>query len=346
MTSTATGSTGSSSLSGSGSDSATSDSTTTGSSESESESASTSATSTSSGTESSTGDTMTTGDSDGTTTTTGDNGLWDMPNLWYSVGGWLVYIEIDPMDGSVVQLVLNELIADVPLWDGQNGLTMLEDGSLLGSRERPEGTQIYWVAEPPTIENSPAEAVVLGTIADEIRVEALYTDCDGRVYLMDTGVDTGSSEGNRLLRFSGDYLKGDLQFEVITDLQDASVGDIDDMSPGIDGDEITDGVGFAIDSSVLWQIDYTSGTGTNIAKTDGDWGVHALGGPLFDDMMPRLYILSRGAEDAGPKLLEVNIMDFSAMLLIDGPLLDLNIGLSGWSGLAGPLTECMSTIPQ
>lgn len=290
-----------------------------------------------------TGTTGTTGD----TTTTGGDGLWDTPNLWYSVDDALIYIEIDPMDGSVVKLVHNQLSADVPLVHGQNGLTMLEDGSLLGSRESNQGTQIFYIANPPTEEDTPAEAVFLGMVPDTLIIEALYTDCEGRIYLMDTGVDVSSSEGNRLLRFTGSYLEGDLSFEVITDLENASVGDIDDMSPGIVDDEISDGNGFAMDTKVLWQIDYGTGTGTELAETDGTWGVHALGGPLFDDLMPRLYILSAGYGNSGAKLMEVYINDYSnSSPLIEGPDLDLQKGSNGWSGLAGPLTECMTTIPQ
>ncbi len=292
-------------------------------------------------------DTTTTGETTTGDTTTGENGLWHSPNLWYAVDKALIYVEIDPADGSVVQLVHNELVADVPLWHGQNGLTMLEDGTLLGSRESAEGTQIYYIAEPPTTANTPAAAVLLGTVPgekpgdDPPRIEALYTDCDGRIYLMDTGVDVGSVAGNRLLRFNGKYLKGDLKFDVITDLGNASVADIDDMSPGIVDGEITDGIGFAMDSADLWQIDYTTGTGMKLAGTKGTWGIHALGGPLFDDMTPRLYILSSNAE-----LLRVDLGDYAkATSLLTGPDLMLDSGYNGWSGLAGPLTECMTTIP-
>ncbi|MEZ4385702.1 MAG: hypothetical protein R3A79_30565 [Nannocystaceae bacterium] len=361
---TTTATTADPSVSGSGTDSATSDST---SSESESASAgteSTTTTATTGDTEPTTGATEPTTGEPTTTTTTGDtdtdasgttggDGLWDTPNLWYSVDTSIMYIEIDPMDGSVVTLVHNELAPDAPLWNGQNGLTMLEDGSLLGSRESAQGTQIFHVPDPPTTPNTPADAVYLGLVPNDmqnqkpIRVEALYTDCDGRIYLMDTGADVSSAEGNRLLRFTNDYLSGDLAFEVITDLENASVGDIDDMSPGIDGDELTDGVGFAMDSAELWQIDYTTGTGMTLANTDGTWGIHALGGPLFNDMMPRLYILSAGDANTGAELMEVNIMDYSnSAPLVEGPDLDLNNGYNGWSGLAGPLTECMTTIPQ
>jgi hypothetical protein len=57
-------------------------------------------------------------------------------------------MSLDEDDGSVVQLVTSTILT--PLVDGQNGLTMLEGGSLLGSRESPNGTQIFHVPEPPT----------------------------------------------------------------------------------------------------------------------------------------------------------------------------------------------------
>lgn len=299
---------------------------------------------TTSGTSTSTGEETTSRETTGTTGMVEPNPLWDEPNLWYAVDDALIYIELDPANGSVVKVVHNQLMADVPLWDGQNGLTMLEGGALLGSRESTEGTQIYYVAEPPITDDTPANAVFLGNIAPDQgqmppRIEALYTDCDGRVYLMDTGVDVSNSSGNRLLRFTGDYLAGDLSYEVLTDLQKASVGDIDDMSPGIVDGEINDLLGFAIDSSVLWQLDYTTGTGMNLADTSGTWGVHALGGPLFDDAQPRLYVLSSSAT-----LFGIDLADFSSSRsLVVGP--DLMHDNNGWSGLAGPLTECVTAIP-
>lgn len=303
-----------------------------------------------------------TGEAGGTTSdeTTGDgttgevNPLLAIPHLWYAVSDSLMYIELDPADGTVVTLVQNDLIADTPLILGQNGLTMLADGSLLGSREGPNGTQIYHVPDPPVTANTPAQAVYLGMVPNDgqmqpIRIEALYTDCEGRVYLMDTGSDVVNSNGNRLLRFSGMYLAGDLNFEVITNLQNASVGDIDDMSPGIVMGEINDKNGFAIDSGNLWQIDYITGTGMQLSGTDGDYGVHALGGPLFDDGDPRLYVLSAGDinTNVGAMLYEVSLADYtSSAALIEGPDFPINTGFNGWSGLAGPLTECMTTIPQ
>lgn len=311
--------------------------------------ATTTTTTTDATTTTTTTDSTTTTTTSETTETTG-NGLWDSPNLWYSVDDALMYIEIDPADGSVVQLVHNQLVSDVPLFHGQNGLTMLEDGSLLGSRESAEGTQIYHVPNPPTTPDTPAEALFLGMVPTDgmapLRIEALYTDCEGRVYLMDTGKDVGSADGNRLLRFTGSYLQGDLAFDVITDLENASVADIDDMSPGLVNGEVSDSIGFAMDSGVLWQIDYTTGTGMQLATTNGTWGIHVLGGPLFDDKQPRLYILSSGDTMTPAALMEVDLNDYSSSRpLVVGPNLNLQTGYNGWSGLAGPLTECMTTIP-
>ena len=97
-------------------------------------------------------------------------------------------------------------------------------------------------------------------------LEGLYTDCDGRLYGMDTGADVGSSTGNRLLRFTGDYLAGDFTYQVISDLSTADVADIDDLGPGValDG-AITDNPGFAIDSGDIYEFNYETGTGTNSA---------------------------------------------------------------------------------
>ncbi len=281
---------------------------------------------------------------DGTTTgtTTGgddDNPLWNTPNLWYSVEDKLHYIQIDENDGSVVQLVTSTITT--PLLDGFNGLTMLEDGSLLGSRVlQGQGTQIFYIAEPP-VEASSIEVEILGFVPDTLLIEALYTDCKGLVYLMDSGVDLSSAAGNRLIRFTGDYLSGDLNYEVITDLEDASVADIDDLGPGIDKDGlITDGEGFAIDSGTVYSFNYNTGTGTSLGN-GGTWGSHALGGPLFVDDTARLYLLDVGARlfEADP----VNLM--LSPVLVTGPA-PAGDAPAGWSGLTGPLTECESTLPQ
>ncbi|MEZ4383999.1 MAG: hypothetical protein R3A79_21885 [Nannocystaceae bacterium] len=294
-----------------------------------------------------TGDTDTLGttgdsdtDTDGTTTTGGDeNPLWNTPNLWYSVEDKLHYIAIDDSDGSVVDLVTSTIAT--PLLDGFTGITMLEDGSLLGSRVlEGMGTQIFYVADPPT-EPSTIDVQILGMVPDALLIEALYTDCKGLVYLMDSGADLTTSTGNRLIRFTGDYLGGDLSYEVITDLENASVADIDDLGPGIDPQgEITDGEGFAIDSGTVYLFNYNDGTGSQLGK-GGTWGSHALGGPLFTDGTARLYLLDINANlvEAHPQTLALS------GTLVTGPK-PAGDAPAGWSGLTGPLTECQSTLPQ
>jgi hypothetical protein len=286
-----------------------------------------------------TGETGETGETEGTDTTeTGEDPLWTHPSLWYSVEDRLHYIEIDENDGSVVQLVTSTITT--PMIDGQNGITMLEDGSLLFSRESEGETEIYWLAEPPIVA-SEIEVEVLGVVPDELRIEALYTDCQGLVYLMDTGVHNSSAEGNRLIRFTGDYLAGDLDYEVITDLGESMVADIDDMGPGIDAmGEITDGQGFAIDSGTVYDFDYLAGTGVEMGP-GGTWGVHALGGPLFTDNQARLYLF-----DSDARLFEADPDDLDlSPVLITGPEPEGDAE-PGWSGITGPLTECESTLPD
>jgi hypothetical protein len=266
--------------------------------------------------------------------------LWVTPNLWYSVEDKLHYIAIDENDGSVVELVTSTITT--PLIDGYTGLTMLEDGSLLGSRvdDNMGGTQIFHIPEPPTTA-SMIEVEIIGMVPDQLLIEALYTDCQGLVYLMDSGVNLSDAQGNRLIRFTGDYLLGDLGYEVITDLENASVADIDDMGPGIDAmGEITDGIGFAIDSGEVYVFDYNLGTGTSLGM-GGTWGIHALGGPLFTDATARLYLL-----DIDGQLFEADPGDLAlSEVLVTGPT-PAGDAPAGWSGLAGPLTECESTLPD
>jgi hypothetical protein len=266
------------------------------------------------------------------------NPLLSTPNLWYSVENKLHYIEVSPIDGTVVDLVTSTITT--PMINGQTGITMLEDGSLLISRESAQGTEIYHVAEPPLVA-SEIEVTNLGEVPDDLRIEALYTDCQGLVYLMDTGTDVTSAEGNRLIRFTGDYLAGDLDYEVITDLEEASVADIDDMSPGInDLGEITDGDGLAIDSGDVYAFDYNTGTGVELGQ-GGTWGIHALGGPLFDDDVARLYLFDSSARlyEADPETLDLS------SVLVTGPEPDGNAH-PGWSGITGPLTECVTSLPE
>ncbi len=56
-----------------------------------------------------------------------------------------------------------------------------------------------------------------------------------------------------------------------------------------------DNPGFGIDSCAIYNLDYTTGTGSMLG-TGGTYGIHTLGGPLFDDSVSRLYVLSVDAE--------------------------------------------------
>jgi hypothetical protein len=257
--------------------------------------------------------------------------------LWYSSGQYLVHIELSEEDGSVVA-VHSSLIEGLPL--GQNMLTMLDDGSLLGARLAKSDflTYFYYIPSPPR-DGSPVEYVELGVMPDEVMLEGLYTDCDGRLYGMDTGVNDGSAEGNRLLRFLGNVVKGHFDFEIVSDLSKAVVADIDDMGPGIDEDgNITDNPGLAIDTGTIYDFNYVLGTGTAVAK-GGTWGIHALGGTLFKDNVSRIYLLSSSAQ-----LFELNPQTYEVSgVLATGPTTEG--AHSGWSGLAGPLTDCETGFP-
>ncbi|WAS91740.1 hypothetical protein [Nannocystis punicea] len=290
------------------------------------------------------------------TTTTGSGPIFDLgglpdmppppplplPQLWYSVEDLLVYIELNPADGTVAQLVTSTLLADPTIAGVVNScaLTMLEDGSLLGGRGIDGQTRLFHIPKPPT-DGSDVEVVMLGDMPDGIYVEALHTDCDGRIYLMDTGLDSVSNTGNRLLRFTGDYLAGDLSYEVITDLMVAVAADIDDMAPGIDAQgAVTDNPGFGIDSGAIYNLDYTTGTGTMLGM-GGTYGIHSLGGPLFDDGVSRLYVLSVDAE----------VFSADPVTLALSPVLATGPGLAsgnppGDTGFAGPLTACNTGFPQ
>ncbi|WP_096330824.1 hypothetical protein [Nannocystis exedens] len=265
-----------------------------------------------------------------------------LPQLWYSVEDLLVYIELNPADGTVAQLVTHTIVNDPTIAGIVNScsLTMLADGSLLGGRGVDGQTRLFHIPAPPT-DGSDVEVVMLGDMPDGIYIEALYTDCDGRIYLMDTGLDNVSNTGNRLLRFTGDYLAGDLSYEVITDLMVAVSADIDDMGPGIDArGAVIDNPGFGIDSGSIYNLDYTTGTGTMLGM-GGTYGIHSLGGPLFDDGVSRLYVLSVDAE--------VFAADPATLAL--SPVLATGPGLAsgnppGDTGFAGPLTECNTGFPQ
>jgi hypothetical protein len=254
--------------------------------------------------------------------------------LWYSVDDLLVRIVLDESDGSVSEVQSSNVGGDLPV--GQNALTMLGDGSLLGARLSQEDDQSYfYLIEEPPRDGEDASAAQIGVMPNDIMIEGLYSDCEDRMYAMDTGVDDTSSEGNRLLRFTGDVRSGDFSFDVVSDLSTADVADIDDMGPGIDGNQITDNPGFAIDTGDIYDFNYETGTGTQVA-TGGTYGIHALGGPLFSDGRSRLFVLSEQAE-----LFEVDPDTFELSdVRVTGPTPDN--GTPGWSGLAGPLTECES----
>ncbi|MFY0534713.1 hypothetical protein [Nannocystis pusilla] len=253
----------------------------------------------------------------------------------------LVYIELNQVDGSVAQLVTNTIVNDPTIGDAVNScsLTMLEDGSLLGGRGVDGQTRLFHVPAPPT-DGSDVEVVVLGDMPDAIYVEALYTDCDGRVYLMDTGLDNVSNTGNRLLRFTGDYLAGDLSYEVITDLMVAVSADIDDMGPGIDAQgAVIDNPGFGIDSGAIYNLDYTTGTGTMLGM-GGDYGIHSLGGPLRRRRLAPLRARHRRRRvlrrPGHPRAL-ARPRHRPCPRQRQRP---------GNAGFAGPLTECNTGFPQ
>ena len=159
---------------------------------------------------------------------------------------------------------------------------------------------------------------------------------------MDTGVDVGSADGNPLLRFTGDFLGGDLGYEVITDLATASapdpddLDDLDDMSPDINAmGESSDSPGYAIDASDVCDLDHLTGTGTQLGN-DGTCGWI----PHVNDSVARLYVFTDEAElfEANPTTLPLS------PLLIQGPAAPNSVN-DGWSGLAGPLTQCVTNFP-
>lgn len=289
-------------------------------------------------------DTDTDGDTDGDSDTDpyADTGTSQSaqkyPELWYSAGQYLVHIGLSESDGTVESLTPNP-IDGLPI--GQNCLTMLDDGSLVGARlgHSDKLTYFYHIKDPPR-DGSPVVYENLGVMPDEIMLEGLYTDCDGRLYGMDTGKDVGSFDGNRLLRFLGNYLKGDFRYEVVSDLSSAVVADIDDMGPGIDENgDVTDNPGLAIDTSNIYDFDYVTGTGTQVAK-GGTWGIHVLGGPLFSDGVSRIFLLTSGAT-----LHELDPTTYVVSgVLTTGPQ-DTEGNFVGWSGLAGPLTDCETGFP-
>jgi hypothetical protein len=261
----------------------------------------------------------------------GGSSVRQYPELWYSVVDQLVRIPLDPEDGTVLALEAYPMRGEIAA--GHSAITMLGDGSLLLARTGPN-SPFYHIAKLPRMQpGAEVTARALGTLPGDFLIEGLYTDCDGRVYAMDSGEDTSSAAGNRLLRFTGDLLAGDFALVVVSDLSKASVADIDDMGPAIVDNRIVDNPGLAIDSGTIYAFNYETGLGTEAGK-GGSWGIHALGGSLFDDDVARLYIL-----DSQAQLYRQNPTTFElSEVLIQGPQ---NAGqFRGWSGLAGPLTSC------
>ncbi len=252
--------------------------------------------------------------------------------LWYCVDQLLVRVAINDTDGTVTSFTPSTITTKLDT--GQSAITMLSDGSLLVSRLSKVDSQSYLfhVATPPR-DGGSVTPVALGVMPNKIMLEGLYTDCEGRVYGMDTGADDSSSTGNRLLRFTGNVTAGDFQFVVVSDLATADVADIDDMSPGITDNQVTDNPGLAIDTGNIHAFNYETGSGTQVAS-GGTFGMHALGGPLFKDGRSRLYVLN---DDA--KVFEINPVTYAiSSALGTGPTPAQ--GSPGWSSLAGPLTSC------
>jgi hypothetical protein len=254
------------------------------------------------------------------------------PELWYSVDQLLVLITLDKANGSVANIRSSTIT--LHLDSGQSAITMLDNGSLLGSRLSTvdRKSHFFYIPTPPR-DGSDVTPVALGVMPAGIMIEGLYTDCEGRVYGMDTGVDDTSAQGNRLLRFTGDVTGGDFNFAVVSNLATAVVADIDDMSPGIKDNQITDNPGLAIDTGNIYAFNYETGSGTQVAQA-GTFGIHALGGALFSDHRSRLYVLNNNAQ-----LFELDPLDFSSSAVLGtGPV--PAHGPPGWSALAGPLTDC------
>ena len=269
------------------------------------------------------------------------------PHLWYSLENSLVYIELDPSDGTVAEIISSTitndpaLLSDDPTEVEFNSLTVLDGGGLLGARalEAPPNsrTQMFYVEDPP-VGGAPIEVEVLGDLAENIVVEGLYTDCNGRVYLMDTGPNDAVGGDGRFLRLTGDFVGGDLAFEVVADLDGvAQSPDLDDLSPGFDEEgNLRDNPGLSIDTGMLYTFDFTTGAAEPLTMA-GFYGVHALAGGLFDDGVPRIYVI-----DLDGTLTYVDALTLSTSApLGTGPVPD-----SARTGLAGPLTGCVTVLPE
>ena len=86
------------------------------------------------------------------------------------------------------------------------------------------------------------------------------------------------------------------------------------------------------------QVMYVSADGFHAGLKYGV--MFPLGGPLFTDGVSRLYVLSMNAE-----LFAVDSITYAVSgILGSGPA--VTTGLPGWTGLAGPLTDCVSGFPE
>jgi hypothetical protein len=132
------------------------------------------------------------------------------PELWYCVDQLLVHVELGA-DGTVKNIQSSTIT--LQLDSGQSAITMLNDGSLLVSRLSKDDNQSHFfhVSNPPR-DGRPVTPTSLGVMPGKIKIEGLYTDCEGRLYAMDTGGDDSSAQGNRLLRFTGNVTGGDYTF--------------------------------------------------------------------------------------------------------------------------------------
>jgi hypothetical protein len=249
------------------------------------------------------------------------------PELWYYSSNTLVHIALSD-DGSTATFTGSPLTTAA----GFAGLSMLPDGGLLMAIDGRPST-LYYVADPAR-DGSASTAEYLGAMGSGsyggIALEGVYVDCLGRIFAMDTGQNSGSNVGNRLIRFTGDVLAGDLSFEVVSDLSVAVAADVDDMGPGIDAEgNVTDNPGFAIDSGYVYDFDFEDGSGAYAFRA-GTWGIHAIDGSEFADGVSRLYVLNSSGY-----LYEVDPGTGAVITSLGhGPV-------GGWSGLGGTLaTSC------
>lgn len=257
------------------------------------------------------------------------------PELWYSVDQWLVRVEF-AADGTIKQIVPSTI--SLPLDTGQSAITMLNDGSLLVSRLSKDDKQSHFfhVATPPR-DGSAVTPKSLGVMPDNIMIEGLYVDCEGRLYAMDTGSDDTNANGNRLLRFTGNVTTGDFTFVQVSDLAAADVADVDDMGPGINAEnKIVDNPGLAIDTGHIFAFNFETGKGNEVAQA-GTYGIHALGGSLFGDGRSRLYVMNNNAD-----IVELDPTTFAASKVLGTGPTPARDG-AGWSSLAGPLTDCAAS---